>query len=428
MWWRRCVSPVVGSTATAGVLRWSCERCMPRREGDFLFCWTAMFKLLCSQCLRCIMPRRPANGELSTSRSVGLASQPSWRGAYGSARISSSSTRSRTSISLPATTRSGLSTPVGSASISACDDASTSSAPARTSCASGPRHRWQRSCRVPRTLSCRLGRPRSSRTPVSAYATLPASETSTFWRRGKLLSGSVPSCVAPAVANSKTSITGWCDIRARMISSLEFLRQNKAISKMRAQPRRLVLASTSSYRKALLERLGLAFDVAAPHADERPLAGEDASATALRLAGLKAQSVRAAHRDALIIGSDQVATSAGRVLGKPGDHATAARQLRSLSGKSADFHTAIALLNSRNNETQSRVVLCRVVFRALDERRIQAYLRREQPYDCAGSAKAEGLGIALIARVETEDPTSLIGLPLIALTEMLERAGLPVLG
>src|SRR2546421_12442675 len=107
--------------------------------------------------------------------------------------------------------------------------------------------------------------------------------------------GSVPSCVAPAVANSKPSITGWCDIRARMISSLEFLRQNKAISKMRAQSRRLVLASSSSYRQELLGRLGLAFEVASPLADERPLAGEDAADTAVRLAALKAQSVRAAY-------------------------------------------------------------------------------------------------------------------------------------
>jgi septum formation protein len=195
---------------------------------------------------------------------------------------------------------------------------------------------------------------------------------------------------------------------------------------MRAQPRRVVLASTSPYRKELLGRLGIAFAVASPAVDERALGGEAPEQTALRLAGLKAQSVRQAHRDALIIGSDQVATSAGRVLGKPGDHATAARQLRALSGKSADFHTALALLDAANGSVQTRVVPCRVHFRALDEARIERYLQKEQPYDCAGSAKAEGLGIALIARIDTEDPTSLIGLPLIALTEMLERAGLAV--
>jgi septum formation protein len=207
-----------------------------------------------------------------------------------------------------------------------------------------------------------------------------------------------------------------------MISSLEFLRQNKVME----QPRRLVLASTSSYRRTLLERLGLPFAVASPHADERALSGEDAPATALRLAQMKAQSVRAAHRDALIIGSDQMATSGGRPLGKPGDHANAVRQLRALSGKSADFHTAVALLDAANGSVQTRVVLCRVHFRQMNDKRIERYLAREKPYDCAGSAKAEGLGIALIARIETEDPTSLIGLPLIALTEMLERAGMPV--
>ena len=193
-----------------------------------------------------------------------------------------------------------------------------------------------------------------------------------------------------------------------------------------AQSRRLVLASTSAYRKALLARLALAFEVASPQVDERALGGEAPADTALRLAALKAQSVRAAYRDALIIGSDQVATSAGRVLGKPGDHATAARQLRSLSGKSADFHTAVALLDAANGRMQSELVGCRVHFRQFDDARIENYLRREQPFDCAGSAKAEGLGIALIARIETDDPTSLIGLPLIALSAMLERAGLPV--
>ena len=194
-----------------------------------------------------------------------------------------------------------------------------------------------------------------------------------------------------------------------------------------ANTRRLVLASTSRYRRALLERLGVAFEVASPAADERPLGNEAPEQTALRLAALKAQSVRAAHRDALIIGSDQVATSGGRTLGKPGDHPTAVRQLKSISGKTAEFHTALALLDAATGSLQTRVVPCRVYFRTLDDARIERYLQKEKPYDCAGSAKAEGLGIALIARIETEDPTSLIGLPLIALTEMLERAGLPVI-
>jgi len=194
-----------------------------------------------------------------------------------------------------------------------------------------------------------------------------------------------------------------------------------------ANPRRLVLASTSRYRKELLQRLGIAFETAAPLADERALGGEAAADTALRLAQLKAQSVRGAHRDALIIGSDQVATSAGRILNKPGNHASAVQQLRSVSGKSAEFHTAVVLLDAANGTVQSRVVPCRVFFRQMDDKRIDGYLQREKPYDCAGSAKVEGLGIALISRIETDDPTSLIGLPLIALTEMLERAGLPVI-
>jgi septum formation protein len=200
-------------------------------------------------------------------------------------------------------------------------------------------------------------------------------------------------------------------------------RQNKVMD----QRRRLVLASTSSYRKALLERLGLAFETAAPGVDEQPLPGEAPAATALRLATLKAQSLRTQYADALIVGSDQVASCGAERLGKPGGHANAVRQLRSLSGKTARFDTAVALFDAQNGALQSRLVPCRVVFRALDDARIETYLRREQPYDCAGSAKSEGLGIALIERMETDDPTSLIGLPLIALTEMLERAGLPVL-
>jgi septum formation protein len=190
--------------------------------------------------------------------------------------------------------------------------------------------------------------------------------------------------------------------------------------------RRLLLASSSTYRKALLERLGLAFEVAPPAVDERMLADEAPAATALRLSMLKARALEERFPDALIIGSDQVAALGDTRLDKPGTHENAAAQLRRLSGQTADFHTAVALFDCLGQTMQSRVVPCRVGFRPLDEARIQAYLRREQPYDCAGSAKAEGLGIALIARIETEDPTSLIGLPLIALSEMLERAGLPV--
>jgi 7-methyl-GTP pyrophosphatase len=193
------------------------------------------------------------------------------------------------------------------------------------------------------------------------------------------------------------------------------------------EPRKLVLASTSPYRRQLLERLGIAFEVAAPQCDEAALPDEMPDATALRLARTKARSLENRFPDALIVGSDQVAASGGLRLGKPGNHENAVQQLRSLSGKEVEFHTAVCVLAGRRRDEQSRVVLCRVVFRNLDDARIERYLRREQPYDCAASAKAEGLGIALLSRIDTEDPTSLIGLPLIALSEMLERAGLPVL-
>jgi septum formation protein len=194
-----------------------------------------------------------------------------------------------------------------------------------------------------------------------------------------------------------------------------------------AQARSLLLASTSRYRKDLLSRLGLAFETAAPGVDEQPLPGEAPADTALRLSVLKAKALQAQYRDHLIIGSDQVASSGGVRYGKPGDHANAVRQLRSLSGRAADFDTAVSLCDARTGQVQSRVVPCRVTFRSLDDRVIEAYLQREKPYDCSASAKAEGLGIALIARIDTQDPSALIGLPLIALSEMLERAGLPVL-
>ena len=194
------------------------------------------------------------------------------------------------------------------------------------------------------------------------------------------------------------------------------------------QPRELVLASTSAYRRALLQRLRLRFETAAPDADESALAGERPEQTAWRLSLDKARAVARRFPDALVIGSDQVAALGGERLGKPGNHANAVRQLLSLSGKAADFHTAVSLLDARTGEARSHIVPCRVVFRSLDQRQIENYLRLEQPYDCAGSAKSEGLGIALIERIETEDPTSLVGLPLIALSRMLAQAGMPVLG
>jgi len=193
-------------------------------------------------------------------------------------------------------------------------------------------------------------------------------------------------------------------------------------------PRQVVLASTSKYRQGLLERLGIPFECANPRVAETPLPGESAAATALRLAEAKARAVAVRFPDALLIGSDQVASCEGARLDKPGSHENAARQLALMSGKTALFDTAVALLDGKSGKLAARTVTCRVTFRRLDAERIERYLRLERPYDCAGSAKVEGLGIALIARIDTEDPTSLIGLPLIALTEMLRDAGCDVLG
>jgi septum formation protein len=195
-----------------------------------------------------------------------------------------------------------------------------------------------------------------------------------------------------------------------------------------ALPRRIVLASASAYRRGLLERLGLPFEWAAPQVDESPVHGESTAETALRLAVLKARAIAPRYPDAIVIGSDQVASCDGIRVGKPGNHANAVKQLELMSGRVALFETALAVLDAATGDVRSRLVPCRVTFRALARATIETYLEREQPYDCAGSAKAEGLGIALIARIETDDPTSLIGLPLIALTELLAAAGVSVVG
>jgi len=208
-----------------------------------------------------------------------------------------------------------------------------------------------------------------------------------------------------------------------MISSSKKPCQNKVMP----EPRRLVLASTSRYRKALLERLGLPFECADPAVDENAAGRESPEATARRLAEAKARAVAARFPHALIIGADQVASCDGARLDKPGDFDNAMRQLLAVSGRRARFDTGLALLDARNGAQQSRVVTVVVHFRELSRTRIEDYLRREQPYDCAGSAKAEGLGIALIERIDSGDPTALIGLPLIALCEMLEHAGMPAL-
>ena len=195
-----------------------------------------------------------------------------------------------------------------------------------------------------------------------------------------------------------------------------------------ASPKPIILASASTYRRELLERLGLPFECAFPEVDESATPGEAPADTALRLSVLKAKALVWRFPDSILIGCDQVASCEGARIGKPGNHANALKQLKFMSGKTVTFETALTVLDTSKDEARSRVVPCRVTFRRLAREQIEAYLEREQPYDCAGSAKAEGLGIALIARIETEDPTSLIGLPLIALTELLGESGVRVLG
>lgn len=190
---------------------------------------------------------------------------------------------------------------------------------------------------------------------------------------------------------------------------------------------RLVLASTSRYRRLLLERLGLAFEVADPGVDEARLTGEKPEALARRLSEAKALAVAKRFPDALVVGCDQVAHCGGEIFGKPRTHDNAVRQLRSLSGRVVEFETAVCVHRARDGRTNTRVVPCRVTFRRLDDATIERYLAKEQPYDCAGSAKSEGLGIALIAKIEGDDPSALIGLPLIALTDLLREQGLDVL-
>lgn len=190
---------------------------------------------------------------------------------------------------------------------------------------------------------------------------------------------------------------------------------------------KLVLASTSPYRRELLARLQVPFEVTAPDVDEAPLPGERPDDTALRLAVLKARAVAASHPDALIIGSDQVALLNGEQLGKPGTHDKAVEQLRRMRGRTLTFHTALALLNARTGSLQTAVVPVRLSMRNYTDAQIEAYLRKDQPYNCCGSARSEALGIALIARFEAEDPNALVGLPLIKLTEMLANEGLDVL-
>jgi septum formation protein len=187
----------------------------------------------------------------------------------------------------------------------------------------------------------------------------------------------------------------------------------------------LILASTSPFRRQLLERLALPFTLCRPEVDETPLAGEDAQALVARLALAKAYACRAA--DSLSIGSDQVAVIAGEILGKPGNHERAVAQLSAASGQSVTFYTGLALHDERNQQQQVEVVPFTVHFRHLTSNMIENYLQHERPYQCAGSFKSEGLGVALFERLEGDDPATLIGLPLIRLVRMLEVAGVTVI-
>jgi septum formation protein len=183
----------------------------------------------------------------------------------------------------------------------------------------------------------------------------------------------------------------------------------------------LVLASSSVYRNELLKRLNLPFETIAPDVDETPLPQESARATSVRLAQVKARAVADKYPDALIIGSDQVALLEGTQLGKPLTHENAVKQLRAMRGKITHFYTALTLLNSKTGHMQTEVAENFVTLRELSDEEIENYLLREQPYHCAGSAKTEGLGIALISRMTGDDPNALIGLPLILLVDMLQR-------
>ena len=185
----------------------------------------------------------------------------------------------------------------------------------------------------------------------------------------------------------------------------------------------IILASSSAYRRELLSRLQLPFEAISPDIDETPLPGEAPEATALRLAREKAAAVAAKLPGRIVIGSDQVATLDDEQIGKPGNHASALAQLQKMRGREVVFHTALCVWDGRDGTAQVEDIQTVVKFRDLPDAELDAYLRIEQPYDCAGSAKNEGLGIALLERIDSSDPTALTGLPLIALTGMLRKIG-----
>ncbi len=191
--------------------------------------------------------------------------------------------------------------------------------------------------------------------------------------------------------------------------------------------RPLILGSTSRYRRELLSRLGVPFDAVAPNVDETPQPGENPASLALRLARAKARDVAQRHPEAVVIGSDQVADLHGEPLGKPGTHERAVAQLRRMRSQTVVFQTALTVVCLSTGFEQSDIAAVRVVFRDLSDSEIESYLRTEQPYDCAGSAKSEGLGIALLERIDNDDPTALVGLPLIRTCRMIRSAGVRIL-
>ena len=191
--------------------------------------------------------------------------------------------------------------------------------------------------------------------------------------------------------------------------------------------RKLILGSTSPYRRELLERLRIPFEVAAPQVEETALASETPQQLACRLALAKAHAVAAQFPGAVVIGSDQVADLEGQALGKPGNHARATTQLQKMRGKTVVFQTAVAVVCNETGFEQLELAQVNVQFRMLSDAEIEAYLQAETPYDCAGSAKSEGLGIALLASIENDDPTALVGLPLIRTCRMIRAAGVKVL-
>lgn len=191
--------------------------------------------------------------------------------------------------------------------------------------------------------------------------------------------------------------------------------------------RTVILASTSVYRRELLSRLRIAFDAIPPEVDEAALAGETPRALAERLALAKAHAVARRFPEAIVIGSDQVADLHGVALGKPGNHARATEQMRQMRGQTLIFQTAVAVVCLASGFEQRDLAPVRVVFRDLSDAAIESYLRAEQPYDCAGSAKSEGLGIALLETIDSDDPTALVGLPLIRTANMLRAAGVDLL-